>query len=115
MIFNDIEMKVIEKELEEFLDKRRPPGEMRHRLDINYKIENQSILIYEIRPGLIKPDEITETPVAKATFVRTRNVWEIWLPQSGLKWHVYEPVPEVNTVREFLTIVDEDDHLYFWC
>ena len=93
MIFSDIEMKVIKKELEEFLDKRRPPVEMRHRLDVSYKIENRSILIYEIRPFLIVPDGTGETPIAKATFDKPKNVWKIYLPQPDLKWHVYEPVP----------------------
>ena len=36
--------------LENFLYKRRPPVELRSKVDLAYKIDNQSVIIYEIRP-----------------------------------------------------------------
>ena len=36
--------------MENFTEERRPPTEIRDELDLSYKIENQSIIIFEIRP-----------------------------------------------------------------
>lgn len=35
--------------MEAFLERKRPPEHIRPKLDIGYKIEDQSIIIYEIR------------------------------------------------------------------
>lgn len=36
--------------MENYIENTRPPEEMRPQLDISYKIEGQSIIIFEIRP-----------------------------------------------------------------
>jgi hypothetical protein len=41
--------------MENFLTRRRPPVHIREKLDINYRIENQSILIFEIREAFAMP------------------------------------------------------------
>jgi hypothetical protein len=100
--------------LENFLDKRRPPEEMRSQLDLSYKIENQSVTIYEIRPGWDKPNEIIETPVAKITWVKARELWKLFWMRGDLKWHSYKPKPTVKTMLEFVKTVDEDKYGCFW-
>ncbi len=114
MNFNDIEKKKIEKELKAFLEKRRPPIEIRNRLDINYRIENQSVIIFEIRPVWNNPEEKREIPVAKTTFVKTSNTWKIYWQRADLKWHVYKPQSEVKSINEFVSIVDKDENSCFW-
>ena len=49
-------LEVIET-MENFIYKRRPPENIRYQLDLSYQIENQSIIIFEIRPKWNKPDE----------------------------------------------------------
>lgn len=100
--------------LEIFLDKHRPPENMRHELDLNYKIENQSIIIFEICPHWQEKEEFIETHVAKATWVSTQKIWKIYWMPSDLKWHGYEPKPAVKTIEEFLNVVDEDENACFW-
>lgn len=99
--------------LEVFLDRRRPPAHIRHQVDISYKIENQSIIIFEIRPHWQKKEEI-ESPVAKTTLVKSQNIWKVYWMRSDLKWHGYEPKPFVETIEEFLAVVDEDSYGCFW-
>jgi hypothetical protein len=31
-----------------------------------------------------------------------------------MKWHGYEPVPQVDTLQEFLELVEEDEFACFW-
>ncbi|HEX8546811.1 MAG TPA: DUF3024 domain-containing protein [Cytophagaceae bacterium] len=106
-------LEVIEA-MENFLAVRRPPEEMRSELDLGYKIEDQSIFIFEIRPQWNKPEIIREHPVAKATFVKTKNHWKVFWMRADLKWHSYTPKPFVKTVSAFAKLVDEDRHHCFW-
>ena len=52
--------------------------------------------------------------IAKATFVKTKQHWNVFWKRADLKWHTYEPKPKVKTVKEFVDLVDEDSHHCFW-
>lgn len=106
-------LEVIEA-MENFIARERPPENIRHELDIGYKIEGQSIIVFEIRPQWNKPEIIRESPVAKTTFVKAKNHWKIFWMRADLKWHTYSPKPIVNKVREFTKLVEEDKHSCFW-
>ncbi len=55
-----------------------------------------------------------EHPVAKATYVKTQGIWKVYWQRADLKWHGYEPDPEVETLQEFLAIVDRDEYACFF-
>jgi hypothetical protein len=94
--------------MENYLARVRPPEHIRDKLDISYNIENQSIVLNEVRPIFPKPGEIAEYGYAKATYVKTENLWKIyWMRASG-KWELYHPAPTAKTLSEFLRVVDED-------
>jgi len=100
--------------LEVFLDKRRPPEDIRDKMDFDYKIENQSVIFFEVRPHWQKKDEKIESPIAKTTWVKAQKCWKIYWMRADLKWHSYQPVPKVDTIEEFLSIVDNDAYGCFW-
>ena len=103
-----------EKQLQQFINKRRPPKEIRDRLDIGYSYENQAVEIFEIRPMWDNPSEKLKSKLARAKFIKSRNLWKIyWMRASG-KWELYEPKKEVRELGEFLRIVDEDEYGCFW-
>ncbi|WP_163717713.1 DUF3024 domain-containing protein [Mangrovibacterium lignilyticum] len=100
--------------LENFLAKRRPPEHLRDQIDLNYKIEDQSIILFEERPHWQKPGVTIESKIAKAAWVKARQCWKIYWLRADLKWHSYQPAAEVQTIEEFLKVVDEDSHGCFW-
>ena len=100
--------------MENFIERKRPPEHIRPELDIGYKIEDQSIIVFEIRPRWDNRKEIREHPVAKTTFVKAKNHWKVFWMRSDLKWHSYKPKPFIKTVKEFTKIVEEDNHHCFW-
>src|SRR5213079_3369603 len=55
-----------------------------------------------------------EHPVAKATFVRSKNRWRIFWMRRDLKWHGYEPNLEVQSLKAFLNVVDRDEYCCFF-
>jgi hypothetical protein len=115
MALSEIEVARVKKALEAFMQIRRPPLHIRAKLDLGYRISGQSVEIFEIRPawrGL--PLERHESAVAKATFVRSQNVWRVFWQRRDLKWHGYGPASEVKSIEDFLTIVAEDAHACFF-
>ena len=99
---------------ENLLQKRRPPENMRHQVDLNYRIDGQNVLIFEIRSRWDKKDEFIESPIAKTTWVKSQNHWKVFWMRSDLKWHVYKPNPTVKTISEFVKLIDQDNYGCFW-
>lgn len=81
---------------------------------MGYRISGQSVELFEIRPDWQDKTKKTETPVAKATFVRTRNRCKIFWMRSDLKWHGYVPNPEVRSLDAALHVVHRDEYCCFF-
>ena len=100
--------------MEGFMERERPPEEIREEVDMGYKIEGQSVIIFEIRPAWHKPDVILELPFAKATYVIAKDQWKtFWLRSNG-NWDPYTPTPVVKSLNEFTALVEEDAHHCFF-
>lgn len=100
--------------LENYIDKIRPKAELRDMVDLTYTIENQSIIIYEIRPHFSLPEQKFESHIAKTTFIKAKNHWKVYWMRADLKWHAYTPHPIVNTLKEFVALVEQDEYGCFW-
>lgn len=94
--------------MENYVARIRPPENIREKLDITYKIENQSVILQEVRPMFESPDQKIESGFAKATYVKSSKKWKIYWMRANLKWDAYEPKPEVHTLQEFVKLIDED-------
>ncbi len=114
MALSEIEIKRCEKILDTYLEKYRLPPHIRKELDINYRIKDQSIEIFEIRPSFRNPEEKTETMVAKTTYIKKTNTWKIYWYRADMKWHAYDPAPEVNSLQEFIVVLENDEHCCFY-
>lgn len=100
--------------MENYIAQNRPPEHLRAQVDLSYKIEDQSVIIFEIRPLCTNPLEKIECHVAKATLVKASNNWKVFWLRSNLKWHSYTPEPTVNKLNDFIKLVGEDKHSCFW-
>jgi spore coat polysaccharide biosynthesis protein SpsF (cytidylyltransferase family) len=115
MALSQIEAARIQKLVGAYIEGRRPPPHIRPKLDLGFRVKGQSIEIFEVRPVWRgKLGEKHEGSVAKATYVRTNNRWRVFWMRADLKWHRYEPASEVQTVEDFLAVVDKDAYACFW-
>ena len=114
MPFNEIEKRRYEKITEEFIKKRRPPVEIRNQVDLSFSFSGNSIEIFEIRPQWNDPAVIMHIPIVKTTYQNTAKVWKIYWQRSDLKWHGYEPCPQVDSLEKFFQIVEQDEYACFW-
>ena len=113
-LMNYIERKRIEKTVAAFVAKRRPPVHLRDQVDLGFRFDGRSVEIFEIRPRWDDPTERVEEAVGKARYLKTRDMWLVYWQRADLKWHKYEPVPEVSTIDAFLRLVDEDEYACFF-
>ena len=100
--------------MENFLEIRRPPEHLRAQVDLSYRIEDESVLIFELRPSWDRPAEVREKPIAKATFAKESGQWKIFCAGTNKRWEIYKPKPTVNDLRGFAKLVDEDKGRIFW-
>ena len=114
MSLSEFEVKKCEKELNDFLSEHRPPVHIRDKVDLSYRIIGQSVEIFEIRPSFMNSNEKTESAVAKSTYVKAKNQWNIYWQRADMKWHKYAPYPVAQTLKEFLDVVAEDEHGCFF-
>ncbi|KGE72108.1 DUF3024 domain-containing protein [Spirochaeta lutea] len=114
MGFSEFEIKRYQMILDDFMESKRPPVEIRDELDIAYRIENQSVVIFEIRPEFQNPSSKIEIEVAKTTYVRTKNKWKLFWMRRDLKWHSYEPDLFSDSIEEVLSVIDKDENGCFW-
>lgn len=115
MALSEFESKRAEKLVGELVARRRPPAHIRAKLDLAFRIEGQSVVLFEVRPRWRgAPGETMEQPCAKATYIKARGIWRIYWMRADLKWHAYSPCPEVRDLESFLQVVDEDAHHCFF-
>ncbi len=113
MALSEFEIRQIEKAVGGFMDRRRPPLHIRSELDFGYRITGQSLELFEIRPRWDSPSEKVEQAIAKATYFKRAGTWKVYWQRTDLRWHRYDPVPEVESVEEFLALVEADEYACF--
>jgi len=114
MSFSEFEIKRLQKVVGRYIEKNRPPEHLREQVDLSFKIKGQSVEIFEIRPIWNNPKEKIEESVAKAIYVKSRKLWKVYWQRADLKWHRYDPDPEVDSIEEFIEIVENDDYACFF-
>lgn len=110
MALSEFERKRVEHLAREFCVARSPRDpRVWAQLHLDFDIENQSLILVEVRPDWKDSAVIRRSPFAKATYVRTTERWKVFWRRADLKWHTYDPMPTVARVELFLDLVSEDD------
>jgi hypothetical protein len=95
--------------MENYISRVRPEPEIRNKVDLNYEIIEQSVILNEIRPVWNNPNERMTIGYAKATFVKSKNSWKVFWKCADNKWHSYKPKSTVKELDDFLKEVDKDE------
>ena len=114
MALTEFERKRFERIVGAFIEKHRPPSHVRPKLDLGFRVAGQSVELFEVRPRYDKPSEKLEHAFAKATYVKTQDAWRVFWQRADMKWHRYDPAPEVPSLEDFLALVQEDQRACFF-
>jgi len=113
MSFKPEELPLIESYVKRYCNKRNNP-EIYDKLHLEYEIDNQSIILLEVRPHWQDPSRQIRSAFAKMRFVRSFKKWELYWKRQNLEWHQYDPFPESDSYVTLLDVIDEDQHGCFY-
>jgi hypothetical protein len=114
MALSEFELRRCEKVLASYRDEIRPRPDIRDQLDFGYRIKDQSVELFEIRPAWRSPGEMIEHPVFKATYVKSKHHWKLYWMRGNLKWYRYDPHPIARTLEEIIDVVRKDEWACFY-
>lgn len=107
MAFSEFEKKRVEKIVGAFCE-NRVPERVRDQLKNGYRVENQSIFLFESRPRWDDPKEWLDLDFAKITYVKIRGIWKLYWKRASGKWKSYEPHSESRKIEDLIGTIDED-------
>ncbi len=113
MPFLENELPLIEANLRTFCKGLDIPG-LEDKLCHAFRIEGQSIIVFDIRPHFEDHSKTTEADIAKLRFFRSRSEWRLYWMRADLKWHLYEPFPTDIGYMPLLKVVEEDAYHCFF-
>lgn len=111
--FTDIQQRHIEKLMAPICASPSDPA-VRGQLRIAFRVEGQSVVLFESRPAFMPPHEWREEPVAKFTHVKSTGHWKLFCMFRDLKWHGYEPFPKSRALAPLVDEVRSDPTGIFW-
>lgn len=86
----------------------RPPEHIRKELDYSFTFENNILILFEVRPRWDDKSVILHSPFVKARYYKSRNIWQLYWMRASLKWVLYDPKPEVKTIKNLFKTIKED-------
>jgi hypothetical protein len=76
MAISEFEIKRCEKLVGAYVERHRPPAHIRNQVDLNFRVIDQSIEIFEVRPLWNNPDKKIEEMQAKTTkYLGSESIW----------------------------------------
>ena len=113
MALTEVQKAQVHKQLTAYCAKRVPAA-VRSKVRVGYRIEGNTVILYEERPAFRPPHDWQEMVVAKFTYVGTRRDWRLYCQHRDLRWHTYEALPAASSFAELLDEVDADPTGIFW-
>ena len=113
MAISEFEIFKVEKLAKEFCSDRNknfPPDQ----LYIDYKLENQTLFIFEVRPQWNDPDIKVEIMVAKISYIKKEKIWKLYWQRQNMSWKLYEPNPVSESLESLLIELSKDPLECFW-
>jgi hypothetical protein len=74
LTLSEFDTKRCEKLVAQFIEGRRPPPHIRPELDLAFRINGQSVEIFEVRRHWRDESKFLEQPVAKATYNKSNEI-----------------------------------------
>lgn len=98
----------LKNEVTAFIQKRQQSQEIHDEGEVSFRIEDQSVVIFEKLKRWRHPFDSFESMIAKVTFVKASADWKVYWQKSDMKWHRYNPEPTAGHFDDFLEMVGFD-------
>ena len=105
--------KDVETKLAAYCDNKVPKA-IRDKLALSYKIERNSIILYEIRPHYQYKNRKMECHIAKIKFLPIKREWQLYYQDRNSKWHKYWNYAPKKRISTIIKEIDRDPTCIFW-
>jgi hypothetical protein len=113
LAFSEIELKRIEAVVGPLCG-RRSPAHAHHQVRTEYRVEDQGVLIVEVRVVWDDPSRWMEHGVAKLKFNRKAGEWRLFWQRASLRWESYEPLASSRDLAILVEEIDRDPNGCFF-
>ena len=113
MPISSFERKRVSKLLNSYCD-QRIPRQIRDELELRFRFEGNSIILYERRPAWNRPGEWTESVVAKFRYFVGRHEWVLYCRERHERWKRYDLIGASRVFEDLLSEIDDDPTGIFW-
>lgn len=113
MAISEFETFKIEKLASQFCaarNKHFPPEQLK----ICYRVEDQDLYIFEVRPHWKNPEISTELMTAKIKYIKSKSIWRLYWQRQNMKWVSYEPMESSSDLSLLLEEIEKDPFGCFW-
>ena len=101
--------KLFRKKIELFVEEIRPPKHLRNKIDISFEFENNTLIIYQENQDWKDESKLIPMEAVKARFIKSKSIWKIYWMRSTLKWELYNPHSEADSLEKVFEIIKEDE------
>lgn len=112
MALSEFTKKLVEQKLGHFC-REKIPEMHRHRVRLDFKIEENAVTLFEERPMYCDPLNRARMEVAQFRFDGQTREWILYFPDGNLRWRLYYLNPK-SDFEVLLREVDEDPLQIFW-
>ena len=113
MALSELQQAHVAKLLRPIIKRADRPG-VREQLRLGYRIERNSVVLFESRVAWDDQSRWIEHRVAKFQYVSSIARWRLFCQFRDLKWHGYEPLPESESLDALVAEVSRDPTCIFW-
>ena len=110
---SSFQLKRVSKLLTAYCEERTP-AHIRDQLELRFRFDGNSVVLYERRPHWRRPGEWTEGGVAKFRYFVGRQKWALYCRDQHQRWHRYDLIDESVLFDDLLSEVDDDPTGIFW-
>ena len=105
-----------EQKAKGFIEKIRPPEDIRDELDFGFEAKGNLFEFFEIRPNWLDPKSGVKNhiPFAKIRYYKSQRIWKLYWFRANDKWELYEPFPESDTIEQLLAVIEQDEQACFF-
>jgi hypothetical protein len=93
---------------------KRVPAAARSEVRVGYRVDGNTVILYEERPAFRPPHDWKETAVAKFRYAGTQGEWRLYCQHRDLRWHAYQARPASSSFAKLLDEIDADPSGIFW-
>ena len=98
-----------------YVEKLRPASpDIRAQIDIGYSFEQNTVILFQIRPLWNDPTKKQHLEFAKVRYFKSKKLWNLYWKGGNDTWKLYKPFPSSTHLSQIIDVIKKDKHNCFY-